>query len=378
MATNKKTNIKKSPMLSSGSTKKQLRTSPPAHPRNALGRGLSALIKPVSVQPSSSMLKEATARSQVLVLGEDIAAREQIVTSSVQSNVVPFHELTKNSEGANEKKDAQSLNQEGLVSLSIQSVITNKNQPRKFFSEEEINSLSQSIRETGLLQPILVRRITEQTGMFEIVAGERRFRAAKKAGLQNIPAIIRDLNDCEALEIGIIENVQRSDLNPIEEALAYQRLIDEYGQTQSEVAQSVGKDRVSIANAIRLLKLPNEVLTLLEQKKLSAGHGRAVLMLENPRDQIALANKILKEGISVREAEKQAQRKLEQKQSSEQSKKVIHIKDKSFAVIELEDRLRRALGTKVSLNITPSGEGDLKISFFSKDELQSLLERIGV
>lgn len=266
-----------------------------------------------------------------------------------------------------------------LIEVSVDLIFPNKDQPRKYFEEEELNSLSNSIRQTGLLQPLIVRREVvnaKSSGRFELVAGERRWRAAVRAGLRIVPCLVRDLDDREVLEIGIVENVQRADLNPIEEAIAYQRLVNEFGQSQSEVAVAVGKDRVSITNSLRLLKLCPEVQTLIAEKKLSAGHGRALLMLDSVSKQRALADKIVNLGWSVREAERQAAAKS----SNDKSPRVIQSKrakgGESYQVMEIEDRIRRALGTKVSLQLKASGEGEIAIKFFSKSELERLLERI--
>ena len=210
-----------------------------------------------------------------------------------------------------------------------------------------------------------------------MVAGERRWRASQAAGLKEIPAIVRRLSDKEAFALAIIENVQRADLNPIEEALAYQRLIDEFGDTQAAVAATVGKDRVSIANALRLLKLDSSLQEKISGGILSAGHGRALLMLESGEQRQTLAKRIVSESLSVRAAEKLAAEMAHGKQnraSRAQEPKVQ--REKSPAMQAVEERLRRALGTKVSVTLTTEGAGELRISFFSEGELENILERL--
>lgn len=262
----------------------------------------------------------------------------------------------------------------GLLMLPLDKLHANVEQPRLHFDEEEIQTLANSIRESGILQPILVRSSANK-GQYEIVAGERRFRAAQIAGLAKVPAVFRELSDRETLELGIVENIQRSDLNPIEVASAYDRLVKEFGLSQEEVAKTVGKERVSVSNAMRLLKLPEDVQQMIAGKELSAGHGRALLMLDSAAKQRVLAKRIVKDKLSVRAAEQLASGKsLEAKLKS----KAKGAGKKSPAVLDLEQRIRRGLGTKVSLTLDKKGSGEIKINFFSQDELERLLERLDV
>ncbi|MDR2338099.1 MAG: ParB/RepB/Spo0J family partition protein [Deltaproteobacteria bacterium] len=267
-----------------------------------------------------------------------------------------------------------------LQYLELSSIEPNPKQPRQYFAQDELHSLAESIKESGLLQPILVRIVGRgevEFDHFEIIAGERRFRAAKLAGLETVPAIVRNLDDRETLELSIIENVQRSDLNPIEEANAYQRLISEFGQTQNEIASALGKDRAVISNSLRLLKLCEVAQDLLIQKKISAGHGKALLMIEDLALQKSIAERIITDELSVRQVEQLASGKeVEPKKVRGKKANSVSLSAPSFAVMELEDRLRRALGTKVNLQLQASGEGEIRISFFSKDELQRILEII--
>jgi ParB family transcriptional regulator, chromosome partitioning protein len=307
-----------------------------------------------------------------------------VLMSSSAVNVKPAEENTAPSFPLPEK-EPESEQEHGIVYLSIDRVFPSEGQPRKHFDNEELRALSKSIKETGLLQPIVVRRRKGEVGplaKYDIVAGERRFRAAKMAGLKQLPAVTRQLSDAQALEIGIIENVQRSDLNPIEEAQAYSRLIDEFGGTQESVAQVVGKDRVTIANALRLLKLESSVQQLIVEKKLNAGHGRALLMTTDLTAQREFARAIVSQGLSVRAAERLVQEQLTGGTSAEQPKNEVSgasrsTRAKPIAAVELEERLRRALGTKVQLALSGPGRGEVRISFFSEAELESLLEKIG-
>ncbi len=334
-----------------------------ARKRSALGRGLSALM-------TSSTVPVDFARG-------DVGTPSAFPPSQ-------FNEPVVHVPVAEESAESGEQPELGLIHLSLDRILPNKDQPRQTFVQEEIDRLSDSIKETGLLQPIIVRRKGSDVGQlatFEIVAGERRWRAAKQAGLMKVPAIVRQLSDRETLEIGIVENVQRANLNAIEEAVAYQRLIQEFGASQSEVAASVGKDRVSIANSIRLLKLAPDIQKRIERGQLTAGHGRALLALQGEADQQCLAQKIVDETLSVRQTEQLVQeyvRALSQPAPTSEPSEASPLQPRSIAVAALEERIRRALGTKVRLNVSQkTGRGDLKISFFSEAELDSILEKLG-
>ncbi len=269
----------------------------------------------------------------------------------------------------------------GLVYVPIKQLVRNPNQPRQHFSEEELDDLSRSIRQTGLLQPILVRPLgaSSEEQQYEIIAGERRYRAAERAGLQAIPALVRDLDEREVLEVSIVENVQRSQLNAIEEARAYQRLADEFHLAQDEIAKTVGKDRTTIANALRLLKLSPKVQELLAAGKLSAGHARALLMIHDEAAQESIAEEIIAHGLSVRAVEMRA-RGVQGNRSVGQSggDKPAQVNVVSPLVQALEERFRRKLGTKVKLQVSDAGAGELRISFFSSEELEKLVELLEV
>ena len=245
--------------------------------------------------------------------------------------------------------------------LDVTNVSANPNQPRKEFSHQDLQELSDSIKKSGLLQPILVTKKAEDS--YEIVAGERRFRASQLAGITKIPALIRELSDREILELSIVENVQRTDLNPVEEALAYQRLADEFSASQEEIAKAVGKSRSTIANTIRLLKLDPKIQLMLKSGKISSGHARALLMAGD--EAFELAEQIITNKLSVRDAESKAS-----------SAKAVKAKEADPITSAIENRLRRALGTKVTLSKKKNGAGELRISFFSNEELNSIVEKI--
>jgi ParB family chromosome partitioning protein len=333
----------------------------PPKKRSVLGRGLSSLMSPTTAPVV-----------EVKLPGEINQARQ---TTQFQSN--HFQDTQRRDQERTRESDTTSEKKEGLLMISIDRLEANPDQPRKEFSQKEIMELATSIRRSGLIQPVLVRKIpserkTSSLQEYQIVAGERRWRAAKEAGLIRIPAILKEINDRDALELGIIENVQRQDLNPIEEALAYQKLISDFGTAQEEIAQIIGKDRSSVANTMRLLMLPEIIQDMLKERKLSAGHGRALLSLENPEDQIQLANELIEAKISVRETERKvSEKKNKTSKSSEKTIPTDSILDTS-----LEERLRKALGTKVKVKMNKDGQGEVKISFFSKAEFESFLEKV--
>ncbi|MBQ9894094.1 MAG: ParB/RepB/Spo0J family partition protein [Ruminococcus sp.] len=245
----------------------------------------------------------------------------------------------------------------------------NRDQPRKNFSDEAISALADSIREHGMIQPILVRPTS--TGGYQIVAGERRWRAARMVGLDEVPVTIKELSDLETMQIAIIENLQRENLNPVEEAAGYNDLIENYGMTQDQVAKMVGKSRSAIANAVRLLALPERVLKMLEKGDISAGHARALLGFENEELLIATALKASEGGLTVRQVEKAAQKSTEpQEESSPKSDKRI---DNYF--VEMELSLNERLGRKVKVDYGKN-KGALILEFYDKEDLAALAEKL--
>ena len=257
-----------------------------------------------------------------------------------------------------------------LVDIDVDKISMNPNQPRGEFDPRALEELSRSIGERGVLQPVVVRGIDQG---FQLIIGERRVRAAHLAGMKKIPAIVWEVSDeHQMLELALVENLQREDLNPIDEARAYQKLIGECGLTQKEVSQKVGKDRASVANALRLLKLPDEVQAQVILGTLSAGHARALLALESSPAQVALAKRIVKEDMSVRTVER-----LVQKEKRPRLRIGLEGIQKTPELRELEERLQRVLGTAVHI-VRGSKKGRLEIEFYSDDDLERILEVLGL
>jgi ParB family chromosome partitioning protein len=252
----------------------------------------------------------------------------------------------------------------GLRHLPIELLHPNPNNPRKTFREEELEDLSRSIREKGLLQPLVVRQRND--GEYEIVAGERRWRASQRAGLHELPVLIRELSDGETLEIALIENIQRADLNPLEEARAYGQLLEQFSYTQQQLADSVGKSRSHIANTIRLLNLPDSVRAYIEEGKLTAGHARTLVATDSPAD---LANKIISLGLSVREAENLA-RKVSTSTPSKPKK------DKDADTRALEKQLSDTTGLRIEIKIKGREGGTVLIKYKTLEQLDSLTQRL--
>jgi ParB family chromosome partitioning protein len=252
----------------------------------------------------------------------------------------------------------------GLRHLPIELLHSNPNNPRKQFKEEELEDLSKSIREKGLLQPIVVRQRAD--GEYEIVAGERRWRASQRAGLHELPVLIRELSDGETLEIALIENIQRSDLNPLEEARAYGQLLEQFSYTQQQLADSVGKSRSHIANTLRLLTLPDSVRSYIEDGKLTAGHARTLVATDSPAD---LANKIISLGLSVREAET-----LTRSNPATPTRKAKAAKDADTRA--LEKQLAEAMGLRVEIKTQGREGGTLLIKYKTLDQLEGVTHRL--
>ncbi len=256
----------------------------------------------------------------------------------------------------------------GSVILNISEIEPNRSQPRKEFDEKALSELAESISKHGLLQPLLVRPLT--LGGYQIVAGERRYRACQMAGLKDIPVIIRELGDTETMELALIENLQREDLTPLEEAEGYNVLITEHGFTQDEVAQSVGKSRPAVANALRLLKLPNSIAEYVKEGKISAGHARALLSLDNEKDMLELADLTVQKDLSVRQVEKlcKAKPKIQSEQKPEK-------KPSFYSMVELA--LAESLGRKISISKNKGKKGGvLQIEFYSDEELTELSNKL--
>lgn len=260
-----------------------------------------------------------------------------------------------------------------VLRVPIQNIRPNPHQPRREFNEARLEELADSIKNHGLIQPITVRYIGEKR--FELISGERRLRASKLAGLDELPAYVREVNDEEIISFALIENIQREDLNPIEVALGYQRLIDEVEYTQAEVADKVGKDRSTIANMLRLLNLPAYLQAALRDKKISMGHARALINIDSEEDQKKVFDDIIENGYSVRQTE-QAVRSIgeEKEKSSPKRKSSKKDADRHTPIFkEISSRLRRTLSTKVNIKPKKNG-GEIRIEFYSDEELERLLE----
>ena len=254
--------------------------------------------------------------------------------------------------------------------VKITAVEPNRKQPRKTFDEDSLQELSDSIKQVGLIQPILVQ---DRKDHYEIIAGERRWRAAKLAGLKEVPVIIRDYSEQEIMEISLIENIQREDLNPIEEAQAYKRLLTEFNLKQDEVAERVSKSRTAVTNSIRLLKLDDKVQQMVIDDMISTGHARALLSVENAEEQYELAQKIFDEKLSVREVEKL----VKNLHKPEKPKKKPDDKTLQIIYQDIEDKLKQKLSTKVTVTSKGEGSGKIEIEFYNHEDLDRLLEMIG-
>ncbi len=260
---------------------------------------------------------------------------------------------------------------DGVLEIDIDQIEPNADQPRTRFSEPELDELAASIKSNGLVQPIVVRK---RGAGYQIVAGERRWRAAQRAGMRRISAVVREVSDDKMLELALIENIQRQELNPVEEAYAYRKLIDTIGLTQEMVAERVGRERSLIATSLRLLKLPEDILGLIEEGKLSAGHGRSLLMADGASAQRQIARSIVKMSLSVREAERMV-RQLSDKSQKPKTKGVSGKRDANM--ISAESKLRRKLGTNVRIAPAKNGPGGkVEIDYYSADDLARIYDVI--
>ena len=372
--------------------------------KRGLGRGLGALIsaRPVPVggvisdsgvegsaveEGSTVSIEDAVRRSVAPRTGAPrTVASEGVPTKKAANgqvvNLAP-HETT-SSRSFDVEGDSAGESQSEVVGgpgvrfVPIKSVCPNPDQPRKHFEEAEVEELVSSIRNHGVLQPILVRPMPEgeesQEGEFQIVAGERRWRSATRAKLSHVPVIIRDIDDRDCLEISLIENVQRSNLTPLEEARGYQELISRFQLTQAEVAEKVGKERASVANMVRLLRLPASVQGLIDQGVISVGHAKAILTVKEPKLQVALASKVVEEGLSVRELERIVSRKVSLKGGASAMMKGGARKSKKYQ--ELIEEVQRRLASRVSVREGANGKGKLVVEFSSFDEFERIVEQI--
>ncbi len=263
----------------------------------------------------------------------------------------------------------------GAQEVAIEAIVPNARQPRQFFEETALQELADSIKEHGILQPILVRPIAE--GKYELIAGERRWRASKLAGLKTVPVIVRSAANVDALEWSLIENIQRADITPLETARAYRRLVDEFGLTQEQVAEKVGKSRVAVTNTLRLLKLQPKVLKGLEEGKITEGHARALLGIDSPVMQLALYDKILEQGMTVRDVEKVSQTSASKTAKASKGGRPRTDTPKDADTQMLEEALSTYFGSPVKIERGQVG-GKLQVEFYSDDDLTRILDVLGI
>lgn len=273
-----------------------------------------------------------------------------------------------------EKTNADKLGeaQNGAESMmKLRMIEPNRNQPRQQFDEDTLEELAESIKLYGIIQPLIV---TKRDNYYEIIAGERRWRAAKIAGLKEVPVIIKDYTDKEIAEISLVENLQREDLNPIEEAMAYKRLMDEFHLTQEEIAERVSKSRSSITNSMRLLKLNKKLQTMLTEGLITMGHAKALLAISDQEQQVMLAERIIDEKLSVREVENEVNRLLKPKKAFHpktelENKELYHT---------LEEKMKERIGTKVFINRKGENKGKIEIEYYSSEDLERIIEKLGI
>ena len=315
--------------------------------KNGLGRGLDAFFP-----DRTSAVKESTRKTTTKTVKAEKKTGE---TEKEAGNTV-----------AAKRKTAGSKS--GAMFVKISSVEPNINQPRKQFDEDALLELSESIKQYGILQPLLV---SDKKDYYEIIAGERRWRAAKLAGLKEVPVIVKEFTDQELVEISLIENIQREDLNPVEEAMAYKRLIDEFHLKQDEVAERVGKSRTAVTNSMRLLKLSEKVQQMLIDEMITAGHARAILAISDKEKQETVAMKVFDEKLSVRETEALVKRMLEPPKTEKKSK----FTTAEDAIYEsLEEKMKSIMGTRVQIHRKKNDKGKIEIEDYSKDELERIID----
>jgi ParB family chromosome partitioning protein len=257
--------------------------------------------------------------------------------------------------------------------VAIDKLVSGEYQPRQSFEKEKLEELAQSIRESGILQPVVAKKL--DNGKFEIIAGERRWRAAQLAGLHSVPVILKTLNQQKTLEMALIENIQREDLNSIEEAEAYQRLISEFNLTQQQVSEKVGKDRATVANAVRLLQLPKLIQTMVVEKRISPGHAKLLITVADLTRQLELAKQVEKDRLSVRQLEKLVAQKISAVNEPNADKNILSSNVSQRLIAGLGGELQKILGTRVAIDYA-QGKGKIAINFYSDEELTNLIEKI--
>ena len=318
--------------------------------KKRLGRGLGSLLGGADLNPSPEILAE----------NEFSVARPNTPLRQPGATAAPVVE--------------QIAPESRIWNIAVDKIVPGLYQPRKNFNKEALNELANSIKENGILQPITVRKRKE--GGFEIIAGERRWRAAQTAGLHEVPAIIKIMGDREVLQMALIENIQREDLDPVEEAESYQRLIEEFSLSQQEAAEKVGKERSSVANALRLLALPLEIRDMLSRKMITVGHAKAILSLSDKNKQVSFAKRVAESGISVRALENEIKAFQRSGGKVETTDTRMNVDLAGKLAKELADQLQKSLGTKVEINYKAGGKGSIQIQFYSDDQLTQIYEKL--
>ena len=309
------------------------------------------------------MAKKGLGKGLGAIFGEDVISREE--------EEHKIRESARKKGTSDPGNTAQEDGTAGEQMVKVALIEPNQSQPRKKFDQEQMEELAESIKLHGVLQPLLVQK---KDGLYEIIAGERRWRAAKLAGLKEVPVVIRQYTPQESMEVALIENLQREDLNPIEEAKAYQKLIQEFGLKQEEIAAKVAKNRTTITNAMRLLKLDEGIQNMVIENVISSGHARALLGLEDPEMQLKAAKMIMEDKLSVRETERLVKRHIREAEEKDKPKKKK--KNINFIYQNLEERMKTVMGTKVTIHNKDKNKGRIEIEYYSEAELERIVEMI--
>ena len=309
------------------------------------------------------MAKKGLGKGLGAIFGEDVISRDE--------EEHKIRESARKKGTSDPGNTAQEDGTAGEQMVKVALIEPNQSQPRKKFDQEQMEELAESIKLHGVLQPLLVQK---KDGLYEIIAGERRWRAAKLAGLKEVPVVIRQYTPQESMEVALIENLQREDLNPIEEAKAYQKLIQEFGLKQEEIAAKVAKNRTTITNAMRLLKLDEGIQNMVIENVISSGHARALLGLEDPEMQLKAAKMIMEDKLSVRETERLVKRLIREAEEKDKPKK--QEKNINFIYQNLEERMKTVMGTKVTIHNKDKNKGRIEIEYYSEAELERIVEMI--
>ena len=345
--------------------------------KGGLGKGLDALIAPQKPESTSNTKKNTTKTEKVIEKIVEVPVEkvvEKIVEVPVEKIVektveIPVEKIIEKTIEIPVEKIVE-IEVPADTYLPIDEIEPNRLQPRKTFDEDALQELADSIQQFGVIQPIVVQKTPVDT--YEIIAGERRWRASRLAGLKEVPVVIKDYSTEEAVEIALIENIQRQDLNPIEEALAYERLIEEFGLKQDEAAEKVSKSRTAVTNALRLLKLDDRVKQMIIDDMISSGHGRTILSIEDKELQYQVAMKVFDLKMSVRETEKLV-KSMNSSTEKDNNKNVLS-EDIVIALKNMEEKIKSIMGTKVSIKGKANNKGKIEIEYFSLDELERIMD----